>query len=66
MSTNKKIFATDTAILPGSKISVLLYVVSKLLQKFSRFNGKTARYYVLKITSADISHYRYKLREDIE
>jgi hypothetical protein len=48
MSTNDKILAPDPAILPGSKVSILLYVVAKPTQKFSRFNSKTARYYVLK------------------
>ncbi len=36
--------------------------MSKLMQKNSRFNGKTGRYYDLKIKFEDISHHRYKLR----
>jgi hypothetical protein len=67
MSKNGKKFVPDPAIFsPVSKISILLYAVAKLMQKFSRFNGKTARYYVLKIKFAVISHHRYKLHRDIE
>ncbi len=50
---------------PGSKISILLYVVAKLMQKFSRYNGKKAKYYVIEIKLIDISHRRHKLRRDI-
>jgi hypothetical protein len=42
---------------PGSKISILLYVVDKIMQKVTRFNGKTARYYVLKMKFVDKSHH---------
>jgi hypothetical protein len=39
MSTNKIKFVPDSAIFsPVSKISILLYVVAKRMQKFSRFN----------------------------
>ena len=62
-----KKFPPDSAIFsPESKISILLYVVSKLMQKISGFNGKTGRYYDMKIKFVDISHHRYKLRRDIE
>jgi hypothetical protein len=55
----------DPAIFsPESKISILLYVVPKLMQINSRFNGKTGRYYDLKIKFVDILHHRYKLRRD--
>jgi hypothetical protein len=36
------------------------------MQQISGFNGKTGRYYDLKIKFVDISHHRYKLRRDIE
>jgi hypothetical protein len=40
-------FLQDPAIFSlGNKILVLLYVVSEVVQKISRFHGKTARYYV--------------------
>ncbi len=39
--------AMDPAIFsPRSKILVLLYIVSKLMEKNSRFHGKIARYYI--------------------
>ncbi len=63
----QKYFSPDPTIFSQkSKILILLYVVSKLKQKNSRFRGKTARYYVLKFKFVDISHHRYKLRRDIE
>ncbi len=66
MSTNLNKFPPDPAFFkPRSKILILLYVVSKLMQKISGFHSKTARYYVLKIKFVDISHNRYKLRRDI-
>jgi hypothetical protein len=55
------IFSTETKILN------LLYVVFIFLcKKKSRFHGKTARYYVLKIKLVDILHHRYKLQRDNE
>jgi hypothetical protein len=60
-------FPPDPAVFsPKNKILILFYVVSKFMQKISRFHGKTARFDVLKITFVDISHCRYKLRRDIE
>ncbi len=57
MSTNQ--FPPDPAIFsPESKISILLYIVPKLMQKISRFIGKTGRYYDLKIKFVDISDHR--------
>ncbi len=50
MSTNLNKFPPDPAFFkPRSKILILLYVVSKLMQKISGFHSKTARYYVSKI-----------------
>jgi hypothetical protein len=63
----QKYFPPDPAFFSSrSKILILLYVVSKLMQEISRFHGKTARFDVLKIKYVDISHHRYKLRRDIE
>ncbi len=67
MSTNPKIFFSNRAVfLPKNKILILLYVVSRFMQKISRYRGKIARHDVLKIKFVDISHRRYKLRRDIE
>ncbi len=51
---------------PKNVILILIYVVSKFMEKNSRFHGKIARYDVLKIKFVDISHRRFKLRRDIE
>jgi hypothetical protein len=59
ISTNPKIFSSRSCFFSSrSKILILLYVVSKLMQKIPRFHGKTARYDVLKIKFEDISHHR--------
>jgi hypothetical protein len=55
MYTNPKKIPPYPAIFSlGNKILILLDVVSKLVQKISRFHGKTARYCVLKIKFVDM------------
>jgi hypothetical protein len=58
---SKNIFLQILLFSSRSKILILLYVVLKLMQKMSKFHGKTAGYDVLKIKFVDISHHRYKL-----
>jgi hypothetical protein len=67
MYKSKNSFPPDPVIFsPKNKIIIILYFVSRFMQKNSIFHGKTARYDVLKIKFVDISHHRYKPRRDIE
>jgi hypothetical protein len=57
----QKYFPPDRAVFSLKYlILILFYVVSRFMQKNSRFHGKIARYDVLKMKIVDISHRRYK------
>jgi hypothetical protein len=62
----QKYFSPDRAVFSLKYlILILFYVVSRFMQKNSRFHGKIARYDVLKMKIVDISHRRYKPKKDI-
>jgi hypothetical protein len=66
----QKYFPPDRAVFSSTNlILILFYVVSRFMEKISRFPVKICskiQYDVLKIKFVDISHRRYKLRRDIE